>query len=242
MPAGAKSTAAPTSDTRLSVKTDFPHQPRTFTSGEATSREIFVFYSPKNDRVVAVSDYIHFALALSLEFDPTVKKYVERPRKIALSPEVTIDLSFWTQDNTGHEQHLLAIPKGGTIGNARDGVLLRDRTRLETAAQRHDLQLTFVLEQELINQAALIRVYFLLLPHVQQVRRIADRIAIRHGIETLLKTTMRAALSQLVAAFPNYMPDHIEAVAAWMIHLGMLRLTDARPLSLNSLLEVRDAA
>lgn len=242
MAAGASSTAGSTSDDRPSVSTDVPYRPRTLTRGEATSRETFVFYSPKNDRVVTMCDYLHLALALKLEFNPWLKTYVERPRKMTLAPKLTIDISFWTRDHSGHEQHLLAIPKAGTIGNARDGITLRDRTRLETAAQRHDLQLSYVLEQELLNEGASLRRCFLLLPHVQSSRRVRERITICHGIETYFKVTTRASFAELITAFPNFSPDHVVAVAATMIHDGALRLADTRPLSPHSALEVADGS
>jgi hypothetical protein len=243
MTAGASATAAPSTDgARHTTDPSLPYRPRLLSSGEATSREIFVFYSPRNERVVKVCEYLHLALALQLEFDPSLTAYVERPRKINVSTKHAIDIAFWTRDKAGQERFLIAVPKIGTVGYARDGSALRDRDRMNIAADRHELALTYVLEQELLTASQAIRTYFLLLPHVQSVRRIGSRLVIRQALRAYFTATPRATFRTLVAHFESFSPDHVTAVAASMIHDGTLQLDLSRPLSPDAMLEENHAA
>ncbi|TPG50762.1 hypothetical protein EAH75_04855 [Rhodanobacter glycinis] len=248
MSAGTSATATPTPGTGHYVTPELPYKPRALSRGEATSREIFVFYSPRNQRIVTVCEYLHLALAMQLEFTPTLTTYVERPCRLALGPKQTIDVAFWTRDKsgesgkTGQERFLLAIPKAGTVGNARDSTALRDRARMEGAAERHGIHLTYIVEQELLAASTQLRTHFLLLPHVQSARRVLARTTIRQGLLAYFNTMPRASFQQLTAAFDNFSPDHVVAVAAAMVHEGGLRLVDSAPLSLHTMLEVTHAA
>lgn len=214
-----------------------PYQARPFTLGEATSREIFLFHSPKNSRTVKVAEYLHLALALRIEFDRSIEHYVERPRKILVSPKFAIDIAFWVRAKAGQERFIVGVPNIGTPGHKRDGASMRDRERMELAAQRHDITLTYVTEQELLAESTAIRTYFELLPHVQYARRIPSRLTIRQGITAYFGVTPRASFRALIDYFPQFGHDQILAVAASLVHSGTLRLDLTRRLSLDSMLE-----
>jgi hypothetical protein len=243
MSAGASATSTPTAVmTSHPVDDTLPFQPRTLSIGEATSRELFVFYSPRNTRVVKVCEYLHLALALQLEFDRNVAAYVERPRKINLAPKYAIDISFWVRMKDGQERFVVAIPTIGTVGHAREGAALRNRERMDIAAKRHDIALTYVLEQDLLAVSSALRVNFLLLPHVQSVRRIPSRVALHQGIKAYFAAMPRVSFRTLVAYFSQFTADHVIAVAASMVHEGTLRLDPTRPLTWDSVLEENHVA
>ncbi|HET7332591.1 hypothetical protein [Dyella sp.] len=237
MSAGVSATVSPEEETLQAQTTTLPYRPRTLTLGEATSREIFLFHSMKNQRTVKVAEYLHLALALKLEFDPTIEQYVERPRKIFVSPKFAIDIAFWARSKTGQERFLIGVPKVGTPGHSRDGTALRDRERMETAAQRHEINLTYVTEQELLSESAALRTYFELLPHVQYTRRIANRVTISQGIKAYFSATPRVSFRSLITYFSQFSHDQVFAVAASLVHAGILRVDLTRRLSLDTILE-----
>ena len=237
MSAGLSATVSPEDETPQAQDPDLPHKPRQLTLGEATSREIFVFHSPKNHRTVKVTEYLHLALALRLEFDPGVESYVERPRKIFVSPKFAVDISFWTRSKVGQEAFLVGVPNAGTPGHKRDGAVMRDSDRMKLAAQRHDITLTYITEQELLTESIAIRTYFELLPHVQYARRVPSQLTVRQGIKAFFTVTPRASFRTLIDSLPQFGRDQVFAVAALLLHLGNLRIDLTRRLSLDSMLE-----
>lgn len=237
MSAGVSATVSPEEQMLQTPNTTLPYHPRTLTLGEATSREIFLFHSPKNQRTVKVAEYLHLALALKLEFDPTIDCYVERPRKMFVSPKFAIDVAFWTRSKQGHERFLVGVPNVGTPGHHREGAALRDRERIEAAAQRHEINLAYITEQELLNESVALRTYFELLPHVQYTRRVPSRVTISQGIKAYFSVTPRVSLRALVAYFSQFSQDQVIAVAASLVHNGTLRFDLTRRLSLDTVLE-----
>jgi hypothetical protein len=237
MSAGLSATVSPEDETPQAQDPDLPHKPRQLTLGEATSREIFLFHSPKNHRTVKVAEYLHLALALRFEFDPSVESYVERPRKISVSPKFAVDIGFWTRSLSGQETFFIGVPNAGTPGHKRDGAFMRDRERMELAAQRHDLTLTYITEQELLTESIAIRTYFELLPHVQYARRIPSRLTIGQGIKAFFTLTPRASFRTLIGHLPQFGRDKVLSVTASLLHRGDLRVDLTRRLSLDSMLE-----
>jgi hypothetical protein len=242
MSAGVSATVSPADETRQIKNITLPYKPRKLSVGESTSRELFIFYSPRNERNVKVCEYLHLAMVLQLEFNPNVSAYVERPRKISVTPQLAIDLAFWVREKDGRERFWLAVPKSSTPGHSREGAALRDRARMSLAAERNDLQLSFVAEEELLTEARTIRNYFLLLPHVQSTRRIVDRVSILSAIQAYFTVQCRSSFRSLMTRLDRWSPDQVQAVAASMVHSGALMLDHTRPLTLDSMLEVNNDA
>jgi hypothetical protein len=215
-------------------------QPRKLTRSERNHREIFVYHSPRNDRVVTLAELINLALALRFEFDPNLIAYVERPRRMALTARQEIDISFWTRDRAGNERYYLAIPNAGTVGSTSGTVAVRDREQLDEAAARHHLELTYVTERDLIAAIADCATAFELLPHVWAYRRLMSRSLIRAHIDAHLANNPRTTLAQLLKVV-DYPADSVRAVVAAMIHDGTLRLVDYLPGNATVTLEVRRA-
>ncbi len=225
MTAGSAATRVEADAETHSINASLPYKPRLLTRSERNRREIHVFYSPRNNRVVTVAEILHLAIALQFEFNPDLVAYLERPRRMALSPRQDIDISFWTRSRTGEERYYLAIPNAGTIGSSSGTVSIRDRDKLDEAAARHDLQLNYITERDMISAIADCAVAFELLPHVWAYRRLLSRSLIRAEIKALLLNNPRTTLAQLLHLLP-FPPDSIRAVVAAMVHDGSLRLVD----------------
>ncbi|MBS0456448.1 MAG: hypothetical protein JSS44_03810 [Proteobacteria bacterium] len=225
MTAGTAATRVNTETSADSSCAKLPYAPRKLSRAERNRRELFVYHSPRNDRIVTVSEILLLALALKLEFDSKLVAYVERPRRIALKPHQEIDVSFWTRSRSGEERYYLAIPASGTVRSTCGSASIRDRELLDEAATRHGLTLTCVTEAEMVSALADCRVAFELLPHVWAYKRLIVRSSIRAQIQALLATTPRTTLVQLFKQL-EFQPDAIRAVVAGMIHEGTLRLVD----------------
>lgn len=239
MTAGIAATRVETEPTAHTTNPALPYEPRKLTRSERNRREVFVFHSPRNGRVVTVAEFLHLALALRFEFDPSVHCYVERPRRFALSPRQDIDISFWVRHRNGEEHLYLAIPAAGTVGSTSGTVSIRDREALDLAAERHGLQLTYVTERQLISSMGDCAIHFELLHHVWAYKRLAARSVIRSQILAVLAQTPRATLSGLIQTL-SFEADNIRAVVAGMVHEGTVRLVDYAAGSAQATVEVCD--
>lgn len=240
MTAGTAATRIETDVSLHAGDATLPFKPRPLTRSERNRREIFVFHSPRNRRVVTVVQILHLASALRFEFDPSLLAYVERPRRIALSPRQEIDISFWTRDRAGEERYYLAFPNAGTMGSTSGTVSIRDREALDEAAARHDLRLTYLTEREMISSIAQCAIAFELLPHVWAYSRLVSRSVIRERINRHLANNPRTTLAQLINQI-DFPPDSVRAVVAAMIHDGTLSLVDYIAGNATVTLEVRHA-
>lgn len=240
MAAGNSSTTKPTKHKPLETDntSHLIHQPCKLSQGEAVSRNLFVFYSPKNQRMVEVCEWIHLALALILEFDDQIRGYVERPLEVKISPKQIVHVAFFTESMGGQRRYLMAIPKAGTVGHAKEGAALRDRARMDAAAARAGVSFTYVTEQDLLAKHVQLRRYFKLLPYVQSVRRVLARGVIANAVKAYFATKPRASIGQLILAIDRYPRDQVRSVVAQMIHGGTLTFIDNHVLSDDSLLEL----
>lgn len=220
--------------------TSLPFQPRRLTRSERSRRELFVYDSPRNDRIVSVTTILNLAIALRFEFDWSIVAYVERPRRIALSGKQEIDISYWTRNRAGDEHYHLAIPNAGTMGSTSGTVSIRDRDALDEAAARHDLQLSYVTEREVISDLGTCAIAFELLPHVWAYRRLISRSIIRDRILRHLANSHCTTLDHLFSLI-EHPRDSIRAVVAAMVHDGTLILINYAAGDTSVTLEVRRA-
>ncbi|GAB3302997.1 hypothetical protein [Luteimonas notoginsengisoli] len=240
MTAGTTATADASSVASHAIDTNLPYTPRKLTRGERNRREVFVFFSPRNRRVVTIADAVNAAVALKFEFDSTIQKYIERPRRIQLTAKQQIDVSFWTRDASGEERFYLVIPDAGTVGSTTGTVSIRDRSELDEAAQRNGIRLHYVTESELLSARTWLATGFELLPLVWEYGRLATRSLIRNQIRARLANTERVSLSNLIKTL-DFTPANVRAVVAGMIHQGELRLMDYLPCAADAVLEVARA-
>ena len=138
MTAGTAATRVETDVSLHAGDATLPFKPRPLTRSERNRREIFVFHSPRNRRVVTVVQILHLASALRFEFDPSLLAYVERPRRIALSPRQEIDISFWTRDRAGEEliRARIAAQIDPDVARARADYVIENDGDLERLRER----------------------------------------------------------------------------------------------------------
>ncbi|WP_027080406.1 hypothetical protein [Luteimonas mephitis] len=237
MTAGITATADASSATSHATEPNLPYTPRKLSLGERNRHETFVFFSPRNRRVVTVADMVNVAVALKFEFNPNIRRYIERPRRIQFTAKQQIDVSFWTRDTSGEERFYLVVPEAGTVGSTTGTVSIRDRSELDDAAQRNGIRLHYISEPELLSAQAWLATGFELLPLVWDYGRLATRSLIRNQIRALLANTERVSLSNLIKTL-DFTPANVRAVAAGMIHQGELRLVDYSPGAADAILEV----
>ncbi len=240
MTAGTSATADASSVASHATNSNLPYTPRKLTRGERNRREVFVFFSPRNQRVVTIADAINAAVALKLEFDPNIQKYIERPRRIQFTAKQQIDVSFWTRNTSGEERFYLAVPNAGTVGSTTGTVSIRDRSELDDAAQRNGIRLNYISEPELLSARTWLATGFELLPLVWDYGRLATRSLIRNQIRACLANTERVSLANLITTL-DFTPASVRVVVAGMIHQGELRLLDYLPGAADAVLEVARA-
>lgn len=243
MSAGAAATTTDTPIARHTIDETLPFRPRAISMGERTRRETLTYFSPRNRRIVTLTDAGPIALGLRLEFDPSLVAFVERPRRLALTEKQQIDVSFWTRDHAGNERFLLFIPTCGTLSSTTGLAAVRDRSVLDAAARRHGFELTYVTERELISASAERSAYWQLLPHVQHHRRLLVRSLVEPAVEVALTITPRATLRGISKQLADrFTVDQVAAVMAAMIHRGRLRISTHAGFNEDTVLEVADAA
>jgi hypothetical protein len=240
MTAGTTATADASSVASHATDSNLPYTPRKLTRGERNRREVFVFFSPRNQRVVSIADAVNAAVALKFEFDPNIQKYVERPRRIQFTTKQQLDVSFWTRDKTGEERFYLIVPEAGTVGSTTGTVSIRDRSELDDAAQRNGIRLHYVTESELLSARTWLATGFELLPLVWDYGRLATRSLIRNQIRARLAISDRVSLSNLIKTL-EFTPANVRAVVAGMVHQGEVRLVDYLPCAADAVLEVTRA-
>ncbi len=237
MTAGTSATAGNLPAASHAVDPNLPYEPRKLSRGERSRREVFVFFSPRNQRVVTVADVVNAAVSLKFEFDASIQYYIERPRRLQLTPKQQIDVSFWTRSTSGEERFYLVIPEAGTIGSTAGNVSIRDRTQLDAAATRNSIQLHYLTEAELLSARTMLATAFELLPLVWDYGRLPTRSLIRNHIRARLVNTERVSLLHLIKTL-DFTSASVRAVVAGMIHAGELRLVDYFPGATDAVVEV----
>lgn len=215
-----------------------PYKPRRLTRAERNHREVFVYYSPKNQRIVTIADALQMALAIKYEFDPTTRCFVERPRRLRLNAKTEIDVSFWIRLKVGDEESVLAMPDDGKTSSTSGTVLLRDRTLLENAARAQGFALRYITERELLAAQASLAIGLELLPWVWFYGRIAVGACVREHILARLTQVERVTVSNLVRTLPQH-PSHVRATIAALVHDGTLALSGYSAGAADAVLEVR---
>lgn len=242
MSAGTAATTADAPIARHTVDERLPFRPRTLSMGERTRREALTYFSPRNRRIVTLTDAGPIALGLRLEFDPSLVAYVERPRRLALTDKQQIDVSFWTRDHAGNERFVLFVPTCGTLPSTAGLAAVRDRDVLNAAARRHGFELTYVTERELLSTSAERGAYWQLLPHVQHHCRLIVRSLVESAVEAAFvltpKSTLRGISKQLADRFTS---DQVAAVIAAMVHRGRLRILVHAGFNEDTVMEVVNA-
>lgn len=96
---------------------------RVLTEAEQKKLDTYAFWSPKESRVVTVVEPCRLAIALELEFRPTIVEYAERPRSIS-TPTGLIELCFAYRTTSGTEHYeIFRREKELTAASIREGLI-----------------------------------------------------------------------------------------------------------------------
>lgn len=213
------------------------YSPRPLSRGHRSRREVFVYQSPRNHRVVTIADATCFSYALMLEFDSRVRAYVERPRQLQLTVKSRIDVSFWSISADGQQRFHLLVPQDRTSHGARGTVALPAAEALEEIALRNGVQVHCVTEADVMSSLQAAATAYELLPLVWDSERVSARAVIAEQIGHLLRQASTLSLSAIVAA-STHPHRQVQATAAWMIHQGMIRLVNHMPGATEVVLEL----
>ena len=213
------------------------YSPRPLSRGQRSRREVFVYQSPRNHRVVTIADAACFAYGLLLEFDSCVLAYVERPRQLQLSANSRIDVSFWSVSVDGQQRFHLLVPQDRNSPGSRGAVALPSAEDLEEIALRNGVQVLYVSEAEVMSSLQGVAAAYELLPLVWDSERVTSRAVIAEQIGHLLRHVSSLSLGAIVAA-STHPHRQVVATAAWMIHQGMIRSVNHVPGAAEVVLEL----
>lgn len=240
MTAGLASTAVTHGPVAPAITDVLPFRPRPLSRGERSSRVLHVFPSPRNHRVVHIADTLQAAFALELEFDFTVRRYIERPCRLQIDPRHAIDVSFWSQHEGGEARFHLVLPDRKAVRSTGGVRAVADHSMLADAAAREGYVLRITTEEQLRARISALQMAFELLPWVNWHTRLATRSVVRAHVLASLQSVSCVALSSLIQSIDAPHP-HVRSVVAAMIHDGTLTPVDYVPGSSDMIMEVRRA-
>ena len=212
-----------------------PHEPRRLSGRELRVFDTYEFLSPKNgpNINVIVVEPSRLALALALEFDPSVTCYVERPRYLTVGDGI-VELCFWHRCEDGRERYdLITNQKEATAHASRQAERKTALTFEAAVAAGIDLRIrkaSHFLSEKTANTTRL-----LLLGYVQAAQTLVSAPAIEQAIEQHLSHTPRTTFYYIQRALCAFKACDVLSQASRMIHMGVLSLDWETRLSLSSM-------
>lgn len=198
------------------------YTPRPLTPSESTRLDTYYYHSPRNDhRLVAVVEPCRLALALDLEFDPSVAAYVERPRTLMVRGR-KVELCFWISRKCGTESFIVFRRQAAaTVPALRAEQLLC--AELVEASQRAGLNLAIRKVQSILAARVANATRLELLPYVQAARR-------SQGISVFIEAVMTHMRKNPVSSFhgietslrPMFDWRDIRSATCLLVHRGDL--------------------
>lgn len=213
-----------------------PFTSRDLTLKERKRLDVYTFVSPKGGyRLRRLIDPIQAAAALRFEFDFSVHTYIERPRRLALTEDRVIDITFWTRSTTGEEKFWLVVPAPATktVAGRRAS---RDQNLLSEATTRQGLKLDFIFEDELCADRNRIDAYFRLLPYLQAASDVRDRLIIEQKILAILRLHPTQSFRRIEQHLQDHAIADVRAVIAGLVHAGKVDVDLRSPLSAATML------
>ena len=216
-----------------------PFSPRPLTRPERRRGDLYLYRSPKLSRTVELIGCVNTALALTLEFDPGVAAYVERPRKLTLASGTTMELAFWTQERKGRERFWLPVASSDTLHTSTPRREHRHARDIIEAAQVAHIALEFFFEDDLRRQSAVLSTWYRLLPYVQTARTLPHRESLSQQIMAMFQIMEQATVEQIELQLQAFRAADVRAVLFDLMHRGELAMADPTRLGRFSLLTKR---
>jgi hypothetical protein len=210
-----------------------PYEAREFNHRELQRKDIYSYFSPKEDRLVRVSGPLNLAFALLLEFKPEVRGFIERPRTLACGTDA-YEVDFWYVDAANRERMTMTVPAKSSV--AAEGGRRRHRRALQLveAAEAAHLPLEFEQEAQLLEQTHAVQNAFRLLPSVQLAHRLPNRAVFREQVLTLLTQFECLRIEHVEANLDRFPRPDIRCVVADLLHSGDIVLVDSGPIRIMS--------
>jgi len=215
--AGRRLPWAPSSDKTL------PFSPRPLSAGEQSAGDLYVYWSPKNQRRIDVLDVSSLAYALVLEFDPTVAGYVERPCAIQATESIRLSVSFWVSIPKGEDRFVFLAPTP-IEASRRSQLQARSDQEIEAIGARSGLRITIVHDADILADQEHIAGLYRLLPFFQQASRITDIDVIMDGVAALAQSCHQVSIGELVRSLSGSRSRVMSAIATF-IAMGMLEVS-----------------
>jgi len=218
------------------VPQDAPFRGRELSLRELKRQDIYFYDSPKMGRRVTVVEPSRLALALELEFDPTVVTYVPRPRVLDTQAG-RIELCFWSCNKAGFEQF-----RAITFGATGDRKAEQRRAALLAAAATAEIALRLEPQAQYLQRATANANRLRLLPYVQTAQHLTQRETVSARILDAFRFQPRQSFHQLERTMDGFPPCDVRATACALVHAGHLKLDWNTRLQRYSALEQGESA
>lgn len=224
--------------TRLHDGSPRPCAPRRFGRREFERRDVYGFQSAKESRAVEVDGLLALSVALSLECDPQISAYVERPRKLAVGGK-SLELDFWVRHRSGREEFLLVVCEADCIANPGGSRSPRESGRLTDAASAASINLRCVTEYDVRVEGGMLMVRNRLLAFTQVAQTLDSGLALRTRLLDYFAHAKRARIDQVEEALAPLPPSDLHAVICELVCLGALTFDPSHGLTRRTVIERR---
>jgi hypothetical protein len=215
-----------------------PVKPRTFGRREFERRNVYGFLSIKERRAIEIDGLPALSVALSLECDPQISAYVERPRKLSVLDK-NLELDFWVRHKSGREEFLLVVSEAECVSNPGGTRSPRESGRLTEAASAASINLRCVTEYDVRIEGGRLMVRNRLLAFTQVAQTLANGLAIRTRVLEYFARADRARIDQVEQALAPLTPSDLHAVICELVCLGALTFEPAHGLTRHTVIERR---
>lgn len=200
------------------------YAPRPLTPSESTRLDVYYYQSPRNNhRLVAVVEPCRLALALDLEFDPSVATYVERPRTLVVRDR-KVELCFWISRKCGTESFIaFRRQTAATVPALR--AEQQFCAELMEASQRAGVDLAIRKVQSILAARVANATRLELLPYVQAAKRSRAISVFTDAVMThMRKNTVSSFHAIETSLRPMFDWRDIRSATCLLVHRGDLTI------------------